>query len=283
MPTSIPTTAGSLTPLVDQLPPSVIGSTGPVAAGADDLPTLAAAAHELDLVAATDTIADALQVTPAVFTEPSTAVLQAQAQVQVPPGQSFLERLQEMQQQYPTQLPTPVQELAVPDTGPMPPLWFLTTFAVLGLLWVIGMYASRVLTPERALIVTGTPETAEGPMEVIEAAQLPRDPALLFRLSYSAGTAAWAVVLIVTTLLSSEVAAVTLWVVYLPLMSAMTGATAWAGMAGAEQLKLSRAERSLDRLEADLNAGIYGELDENNPEDQAQLELLRHRAEQGRY
>lgn len=206
------------------------------------------------------------------------------AQAQVPPGQGFLERLQEMQQQqYPTQLPAPVQEALATDTGPMPPLWFLAAFATLALLWVIGMYASRVLTPERALIVTGTPETTEGPVEVIEAVQLPRDPALLFRLTYTAGATAWAVVLIVTTLLSSEVAAVTLWVVYLPLMSAMTGATAWAGMAGAEQFRLSRAERSLDRLEADLAAGIYGELSDTNPEDQAQLELLRHRAEQGRY
>lgn len=212
------------------------------------------------------------------------------AQVQVPPGQGFLERLQEMQQQqYPTQLPAPVQELVVPDTGPMPPSWFLALLAMAGLFWLLAMYASRVLVPERALLVTGTPAdtntatSTTAPVEVIEAGSLPRDPALLFRLAYSAGTAAWLVVLIITTVLATESSAVQLWIIYLPLMALMVGAAVWAGLGTAEQVKLSRAERSLDRLEADLEAGVYGELSDTDPEDQAQLELLRHRAEQGRY
>lgn len=212
------------------------------------------------------------------------------AQAQVPPGQGFLDRLQEMQQQqYPTQLPAPVQELVVPDTGPMPPSWFLALLAVAGLLWLLAMYASRVLVPERALLVTGTPADTSAatntatPVEVIEAGSLPRDPALLFRLAYSAGTAAWLVVLVITTLLATESSAVQLWIIYLPLMALMVGAAVWAGLGTAEQVKLSRAERSLDRLEADLEAGVYGELSDTDPEDQAQLELLRHRAEQGRY
>lgn len=209
------------------------------------------------------------------------------AQAQVPPGQGFLERLQEMQQQqqYPMQLPAPVQELVVPDTGPMPPSWFLALLAMAGLLWLLAMYASRVLVPERALLVTGTPAdtSTATPVEVIEAGALPRDPALLFRLAYSAGTAIWVVVLVITTVLATESSAVQLWIIYLPLMALMVGAAVWAGLGTAEQVKLSRAERSLDRLEADLEAGIYGELSDTDPENQAQLELLRHRAEQGKY
>lgn len=199
-------------------------------------------------------------------------------------GQDLFERLQEMQQQQqmPTRLPESVTETAaLVSTGPMPPYWFMFMLVVLGLVWAGGMLASRWLAaPSLEPILTSDPTDRPSNQPRV---QLPEhDGRMTFRYTFSAGVALWVFVLSLGTLLSSEVAGIQLWLFYMPVMAAMIGAISWCGLSALESRKRGQVLRSVAKLENEIAAGLHGD-PQADPATAQRIEALSRSAEQGKY
>ena len=133
-------------------------------------------------------------------------------------GSGLLEQLQQLQNPAPIHIDIQAPPEAAAMTGPVPPMWFLAMLAAVGLIWLLGMFASRALGP------------------ATEPAGASSAGARAFGMAYTAGMATWLLIIILGVIVATEINVLQLWLVYLPLAAAMIACMAWTMLSTIELL-----------------------------------------------